>query len=310
MMDFLNKNINKPAAFIQICRRLIDYSLFYLILNALSQFLPGIFSEFSQILLVVMLIILFAPVEALFLSTWGRTPGMFLCGITLRDVLGKKLTFRKAFKWALFLERRKNEVVAEQKKGKVLGIIASLICLMGVFTASGLKDSLLQTHETINGWVHYTSKEAGFSADFPAKPTQEQKVLEITSVRRNLNYDEFMARSNENVVYSISYIELPKKWGVFSSSTLLKGALTVITESSFEAKLASKSLTSFMHHPALNFHIKEGENEIKGRLVLVGTTLYKLSVTYNPSQTTQDTDLNIDQFLNSFDHKSIKGLIP
>lgn len=300
-MNSLNKIISKGLLFIKVFRRIVDYSLFYLVLSTLALFLPGFVHSIPVIILIAILIVLFACIEAVFISTWGKTPGMALCGLAVRNVEGKKLSFKEAFEWVFFLRRGK-QVILHQRWGIILGFLASLACILGVISTQDFKNSwkTYGPHQTVSGWVHHLSKEAGFSADFPSRPVKESKVMEITSVRRTLNYDEFVSRTSPYISYSVGAIELPKKWSVFSSSTLLKGALTVLTESSFEAQLMGKAFTSHMRYPALDYRIKQGEQEIHGRLILIGSTLYKLAVTFNPSQLGPDADLHKSEFFDSF----------
>jgi hypothetical protein len=51
---------------------------------------------------------------------------------------------------------------------------------------------------------------------------------------------------------------------------------------------------------ALDFHLTQGEEEVQGRLILVGATLYRLTVVYPPSLAHQ---LQKTEFLDSFEVK-------
>lgn len=51
----------------------------------------------------LLLLIFWIFAEALFLSTWGTTPGKFLLGITLRDANKEKLKFSQALKRSCFV---------------------------------------------------------------------------------------------------------------------------------------------------------------------------------------------------------------
>lgn len=304
----MNNLNNNCSSFVRICRCIIDYSLFFLVLSSVSLFLPGFINNIPYWLLLLLLPIFFAPIEALLLSTWGKTLGMAFFGKSITDSKGNKLSFWQALKRALFIGRKKSAVVYHQKRGKIAGFLAILVCVVGVFSTPLSKDRLLNicsVHQSVNGWMHYSAKGLNFSADFPSKPDKIAKQLEITSVRRTLDYDEFKSQPDPNISYSVSYIELPKKWGIFSSSTLLKGALSVITESSFEAQVVSKSFTNHKRYPALDYRLKLGEEAVQGRLILVGTTIFKVEILYNPSKFTKDIDLHKAEFLDSFDYTQL-----
>jgi hypothetical protein len=100
------------------------------------------------------------------------------------------------------------------------------------------------------------------------------------------------------VYYSISYLELPRKWKIAGASRLLQGALDLIIEHIPGAKLLYKNMTKHKSFKALDFHFSQGEEDVQGRLILVGMTLYRLTVVYPPSLAHQ---LQKTEFLDSFE---------
>ena len=93
-------------------------------------------------------------------------------------------------------------------------------------------------------------------------------------------------------------MELPSKWRLAGSSTLLKGGLDIMVKYMPDTTLIDKKFITHQGHRGLDFHLKQGEDEVQGRLILVGTTLYKLTVTY-PLSLEQEVQDN--PFLDSFD---------
>ncbi len=78
--------------------RMLDYSLFeILIYIIISLAFPSLsFSRYGKFIAIEFL--LWVPIEALLLSTWGYTPGKFLLKTTLRKHFNKKLDFQDALR--------------------------------------------------------------------------------------------------------------------------------------------------------------------------------------------------------------------
>ncbi len=64
-----------------------------------------------------------------------------------------------------------------------------------------------------------------------------------------------------------------------------------------ETVLLNKNMTKHRNLRALDYHLTQGEDEVQGRLVLVGTTLFRLTAVYPPSLAHQ---LQHDEFVDSF----------
>lgn len=85
------ENITHANPWIRFLARGIDYSLFFLLLLSSRKFFHGKipFGEVER--LVPFEFFLWIPIEALFLSTWGTTPGKFFLRTKLKQ--GKKSRF-------------------------------------------------------------------------------------------------------------------------------------------------------------------------------------------------------------------------
>ena len=93
-------------------------------------------------------------------------------------------------------------------------------------------------------------------------------------------------------------MDLPKKWKLAGSSRLLQGALDLIMKHTLGSELLFKSMTKHKNFKALDFHLSQGQEEVQGRLILVGMTLYRLTVVYPPDLAHQ---LQHDEFIDSFE---------
>jgi hypothetical protein len=64
------------------------------------------------------------------------------------------------------------------------------------------------------------------------------------------------------------------------------------------AVLIEKEFKMFGPHRVLDFRMKQGKEEIKGRLIIVEGTLYKLTLAYPQAHSSDQQD---NPFLNSFE---------
>lgn len=150
-------------------------------------------------------------------------------------------------------------------------------------------------YERNHEWVHYYSEEAGFEVDFPTDPELISK--EVPNGDKVLELKEFTSETN-NVFYTVSYMDFPGKWKWVGTKTLLKKAVDLIVKHTDQAELVDKKLTNHKSLPAIDFIYKQGEEDVRGRLVLVDTRIYKLTISYPSSISEQLQD---DAFLESFD---------
>ncbi len=106
-----------------------------------------------------------------------------------------------------------------------------------------------------------------------------------------------MKRIRRCVIPSLTSTSL-RKWRLAADTTLLKGVLDQLIAHTEGAELIEKEFKMYQGHRVLDFCMKEGEEEAKGRLIIVGATLYRLMITYPPSQVHQLED---NPFLESFE---------
>lgn len=281
--------------------RLMDYGVFYLIGLLLSLMLPFDFSDKFYFTFALQVPIVWSPIEALLITLLGTTPGKALFGVLVRDVSGNKLSFPLSLKRACFFGSRPG-VIQYKKIRKwryFIALIVAISCTSSLFLGKDLSDVAIQFEKQMVGeWIQYASDDGRFTVNFPKEPKQESHSFEIPNSKQPLELSEFKVKTD--AVFSVSYVELPKKWRIFSAGTLLKAAMEQIYGHSPQAKLIDSKRVKHKNYPALDFRMKNGEDEIDGRLILVGSTLYKLTVTY-PPKASRETQHEI--FLNSFELK-------
>ncbi len=286
--------------------KLFDYAFCYLALAFATLLTPFADDELLYFYLIVATPLVWILPQSILLATWGSTPGCAIFGVA-PSKNGAKLSWKDALKTILSFGRNSgiDWVICTKK---LPNFITRLIIGCTIIAAAVFGKAIIQFPQTFEkqvsikgkGWVRFTSSENDFTANFPSKPMVEQKQLEIPQVKRTLDYQEVKTDHTDQVTYSVSALELPTKWRIFSSSTILKGALSVVLDSNmpFGTKLISRDLTKHGEHPAINFHMRDGDTDIKGRLILVGGKLFKVEY-IQAKAATQEEDAGL-AFINSF----------
>ncbi|MBP9841020.1 MAG: RDD family protein [Simkaniaceae bacterium] len=149
-------------------------------------------------------------------------------------------------------------------------------------------------------WKKFTAPQGDFTINFPKLPKEESRKLPIPNSKNTLPYTEFQCTHTSGTNYSISYTILPSKWLKYSSSLVLKGSLRFINKHIGKSEIVSKRVHRFKSLPALDYTLFNGEVEQRGKLILIGNTLYKIEVTYRPSQK-ESVEKTLNAFLNSFE---------
>ncbi len=265
--------------------KVLDFLLLYIALSLTAVASPFSITNDSYLYLVILTPILWVPFEIIFLLTWGSTPGGACLGISPRSATSQRLTFSESLRLSLFLEKTREItwVSYPQKLGRQ---ITRLVIGCALLMASLFSKALFQfpqefqrTFSAQQGWMEYTSPTGDFTAIFPGEPEVNEMQFPIPKTNKSLDYSEY--RSDEKkVTYSIGVLEIPSKWRIFSSSTILKNALKVVVENLDNAQLLNKKSLQHDGYPGLDFTIELDDHEIKGRLILVDEKLYKVEFSH------------------------------
>ncbi len=282
--------------------RFCDYSLFFLTLGAITLFLPYFYGPFFYYFLAVAVVFLWGFLEAFFISKWKTTPGRALFGLSISNAMNLPLSYRDALQWSFFLPGKKGVVRqrAVSWKRKLYAFIVSAAFVIAAVYGNVLAMWSVGLEKGISpeGWVQYSSEDAGFKVSFPTDPEAASKELVIPDSGKVLNYEEITSAEDEKVRYSVTHINLPRKWRLAGNTTLLKGVLDQLIQHTDGAVLIEKEFKMYGNHRVLDFHMKEGKDEVKGRLIIVGGTLYRLTIAYSPSHA---KELQENSFLESFE---------
>jgi hypothetical protein len=177
--------------------------------------------------------------------------------------------------------------------------LAALLCGWGFFYGVAEQNLVKEVsqRELTEGWVHYDDPEGRFSVAFPSAPVAAAKKLIVPSASRELDYNELTSYRGAEERYSVTYVTLPRKWMLAGGKKILKVAFDVLIKNVPETEVLYQALAFFERHRCIEFQYKRGETIEQGRLILIGNTLYKLSI-LSPQAVVQDA--RSTQFLDSF----------
>lgn len=282
--------------------RFCDYSIFFLVLGGITLFLPYFYGPLFYYTLASGIPLLWALVEALLISKWGKTPGKAFFGLSVRNAAGLNLSYSSALKWSLFLPGREG-VVCQRAISWKRKLCAFVTC--SAFVTAAIYGNVLSLWSvglekgiSPEGWVQYSSDDAGFKVAFPADPESESKELVIPDSGKVLPYKEITSDKNEKVRYSVAHLALPRKWRLAGNTALLKGVLDQMVKHTPGSTILEKEFKTYGSHCVLDFRLNQGKEEVQGRLIIVSGILYKLTITYPP---THVKELQENQFLDSFE---------
>jgi hypothetical protein len=281
----------------RVLARLFDYGFFYLCSILLSLMLPIELDEKFYLLFALAVPFCWIPFEISCLRYAGTTPGKKLFGLSF-----PKLSWRKSLQQTLLLKGRERPIAQTIPLSRyILALLITCGAASALFKGQTILKVAIHYEEQVTGnhWVQYVSDDGRFSVQFPKRPKVESTTYDAPS-GESVNMNEYKAEKEAS--FSVSYLDLPKKWRLFSSPTLLKGAMNVVLEHTPGAQLIEKKLVKHKNYPALDFRMKEGENEVEGRLILVGNTLYRLMVVYYPDTPREEQHA---MFVQSFELKSL-----
>jgi hypothetical protein len=299
----MKKNNFSFLNFKQLASHFLNFILvFSAVQFILVRFFAFLFTPVSFLLVAVGAFILTALIEAILLAICGKTVGGVILGIIVREKDSpKKLSFKQALAKLFFISsshRIENKSSSFLVKWGAACLIA-VSCWMG-FTESisSLKRISVPTvvHNTVEGWKTFHSEEIGFTVDFPTEPYKLENTLELPGRNHPINFQEIKSQKDENTAYSVSYLRIPKKWLMFRSATLLNGALKMLTDAQYNSEIVDKQIVSHRRYPALDFSIKQGDEMLKGRLILVGSTLFRVMMTQPKTQEFTDFRVFVDSF--------------
>jgi hypothetical protein len=274
----------KKYLFRRIATKLIDYSLIYACALFLFQFFPVYFDE----LYALSLPFIWVPIEAALLTLWGTTPGRWCCGLQLLH----PLRFKEALK-KIVLFRIEDAPVPIKWKQK----LSTCLLLLTSFVATCIGPFGSPSFYSQDNWVYFYAPEKEFSVSLPTDPALDIQHFDVPNGKEPLKYNEYQSYPEEKTCYAVGFVDLPRKWKLLGSNRLLKGALELILKHEHADTLLGQQLVRHQKYPALDFHFSRGDEIIQGRLILVGRTLYKLTLA-SPSASEAPTTLK--PFVESF----------
>lgn len=146
-------------------------------------------------------------------------------------------------------------------------------------------------------WKEFVSPVGHFGAEFPTYPKHETQNLKVPNSQLTLKYDTYSSELSDGTAFIIGTTTYSSEIDTSNPEVNLEGALNGVLASNDANKLVSSNLTYFGSHKAIDFLILNGTIYMKGKIILVGQTLYELLVAYE-NKNYNENDFN--RFVNSF----------
>lgn len=127
-------------------------------------------------------------------------------------------------------------------------------------------------------WQVYYPSDERFGIHFPSEPQEKEQQMVLAG--KNFSYQE-LSTALDDSTYSVSYVDFPGHWKWIGSNKLLtKGFEAFIQNEQNVEALLRQEITTHHGFPALDYHLKQDGKEIKGKFVIAGNTLYRVTVKY------------------------------
>jgi len=187
----------------------------------------------------------------------------------------------------------------EQKKSSKIGKKITFICVgLAVVLTSVFSfvcfDCDRQMHNPLE-WQAFSPSDDRFEVKFPTDPKEDSQEISVSD--KTLEYQEFKSE-DKHAEYSVSYIDFPGMWKLVGSKKILAKSFDGLMEKEKEVEeILAQEHSSHKGEPSLHYHLKQAGKTVKGRLVVVGNTIYRVMVTY--PETIADS-IDTESFLDSF----------
>lgn len=267
--------------------RVVNYAIWLLALTIIEDQSSLYLPQWMLWALAPLMMVIFGTLSAYYLKS---TFGFKLLRIEIEPPISWKDAFLAALPWT-----RPTKLVTKRKVPfwrylTSLGIAVSALALQFNDPVYGFSSGSSMVNSS---WVQYTHEQKGFTVYFPDEPQEAKKPL-TPNGDTGLNITEMSSKEKKRI-YSLSFLKLPKKWGLAGDNTILKVALDLVVKHTPNAQLVSKEMTNYQGLKAIDYTMVVEGKEVSGRLLMHGNTLYRLNVEYP-----QGSKVAKEEFLSSF----------
>jgi hypothetical protein len=176
-------------------------------------------------------------------------------------------------------------------------VSTSLFCATAFLSFAQAEAPVLKIANSKVDWQKFTSKENGFSVDFPTTPDHVEQKIDIPKSDLSIKYETFLSEPNENAVYVVSVWYYPSEIDMSKPEVNLKDGFEGMLSALPGAKVEKMNITDLNGFKALEFRVKHDEIYFQGKLILVYNTLYQVFTVYKENVDVKD---DFNRFINSF----------
>jgi hypothetical protein len=318
-----------PSVWKRAVAKALDYLLLIATFTTACTFLPIQLTVLKLLTFSFLVSFAWVPFEVLLLKAFKTTPGKLLMGIGLKESLSLKKLFKisctsalKAFTlflplfnifaaWTLIRNEPLISTYFVRKPRKFVSATLAAFFLFGLFLATYKVADIdetpsffySQTEESGHAfsWSSFEVPGSIGKVCLPSQPTEQPYQLKVPDKKEpTVDLNELVVSDEvTGMQYSVIVVDLPHKLMSWGPKMILKGSLEVVELNSENATLSTKKSIRHLNLPCLHYTMQGANTEKMGRLLLVGSQLVKLEVTY-PSEKKGEVQAAANEFLSSF----------
>ena len=152
--------------------------------------------------------------------------------------------------------------------------------------------------DSLATWREFTSTVGGFRVDFPAYPQHANEIVPVPNTDMYLEYNIYVAEPDKDSSFMLSLITYPKEMTVNRPENILQTVMNEMLLANPTNQLRQVSLGDYQGHPQLEFQIQNQDIHMWNRAIMVGHTLYLITVTATHKG---DTEKSYARFNRSFE---------
>lgn len=159
----------------------------------------------------------------------------------------------------------------------------------------GSQQLLEVSDETLAVWREYHSDVGKFKVLFPAYPQHANEVVPVPNTHVYLEYNIYIAEPDVHSSYMVSLITYPGEMDVTNPENILQTVMSEMLQANPLNQLKQVNLSYFEEHPQLEFTIENPEISMVNRAIMVGHTLYLLTVTHTAGEDSNGDEVKFTQ---------------
>ncbi|MBS0655371.1 MAG: hypothetical protein JSR46_06330 [Verrucomicrobia bacterium] len=127
-------------------------------------------------------------------------------------------------------------------------------------------------------WKEFQPENGSFTVLFPGNVMHATATKPYGHPNEVTKYDTYSARGSDGTLYTLSEVQYPQSFDTKDPNAIFQSLIQNIVASAATTEIIGQTITTFSNHPAVDFNLQNLKYASIGRAILVGKTLYVLTV--------------------------------